>query len=99
MKLVIDIPEDVFKRTVFYREFRDLNDCVITLKALEKAVSLEEELEKIKAKIQKEKCTVGCLPHIIKECNDSKSDREWCEYYFFLKVINERISEIKGEQE
>lgn len=40
MKVVIDIPEDVLKRTVFYREFRDLNDCVTTIKALEKAVPL-----------------------------------------------------------
>ena len=40
MKLIIDIPEDVFKRTVFYREFYDLNDCVTTVKALEKAVPL-----------------------------------------------------------
>ena len=40
IELVIKIPEDVFKRTVFYREFRDLNDCVTTIKALEKAVSL-----------------------------------------------------------
>ena len=40
MKYIIDIPEDVLKRTVFYREFRDLNDCVTTLKALEKAIPL-----------------------------------------------------------
>lgn len=42
MKIVIDIPEDVLKRTVFYREFRDLNDCVTTIKALEKATPLEQ---------------------------------------------------------
>ena len=40
MKLLIDIPEDVFKRTVFYREFRDINDCVTTIKALENAIPL-----------------------------------------------------------
>ena len=40
MKLVIDIPEDVLKRTVFYREFRELNDCITTIKALEKAIPL-----------------------------------------------------------
>lgn len=40
IELVIKIPEDVFKRTIFYREFRDLNDCVTTIKALEKAVFL-----------------------------------------------------------
>lgn len=40
MQIVIDIPEDVLKRTVFYREFKDLDDCVTTIKALEKAVPL-----------------------------------------------------------
>ncbi len=42
MQIVIDIPEDVYKRTVFYREFRDLSDCVATIKALEKAIPLPE---------------------------------------------------------
>lgn len=42
MKLVIEIPEDVLKRTVFYREFRELNDCITTIKALEKAIPLPE---------------------------------------------------------
>ena len=40
MKLIIDIPEDVYKRTVFYREFKDLNDCVKTIKALENGTPL-----------------------------------------------------------
>ena len=40
MKIVIDIPEDTLKRTVFYREFKDLNDCITTIKALEKAIPL-----------------------------------------------------------
>lgn len=40
MKVVIDIPEEVYKRTVFYREFRDLNDCVTTIKALENGTPL-----------------------------------------------------------
>ena len=40
MQIVIDIPEDVYKRTVFYREFRDLSDCLATIKALEKATPL-----------------------------------------------------------
>ena len=40
MQIVIDIPEDVYKRTVFYREFRDLSDCVATIKALEKGTQL-----------------------------------------------------------
>jgi len=40
VELVIKMPEDVFKKTVFYREFRDLNDSITTIKALEKAVLL-----------------------------------------------------------
>ncbi len=40
MEIVIKIPEDVYKRTLFYREFRDLNDCVTTIKALENGIPL-----------------------------------------------------------
>lgn len=40
MQIVIDIPEDVYKKTVFYREFRNLNDCVTTIKALENGTPL-----------------------------------------------------------
>ena len=40
MRLVIDIPEDTYKRTKFYKEFRDLNDCVLVLKAIEHAIEL-----------------------------------------------------------
>lgn len=40
MQIVIDIPEDTLKRTVFYREFRNLNDLVTVIKALEKATPL-----------------------------------------------------------
>lgn len=40
VELVIKIPEDVFKRTVFYREFRSVRDCILTIKALEKATPL-----------------------------------------------------------
>lgn len=54
MKIVIDIPEDVLKRTVFYREFRDLNDCVTTIKALEKATPLD----KIRSEIYEEFMTI-----------------------------------------
>lgn len=42
MQVIIDIPEDVLKRTVFYREFKNLNDCVTTIKALEKAIPLND---------------------------------------------------------
>ena len=42
MQIVIDIPEETYKRTKFYHEFRDLNDCVITLKAIDNAVPLPE---------------------------------------------------------
>ena len=40
VELVIKVPEDVFKRTVFNREFIDLNDYATILKALEKSVQL-----------------------------------------------------------
>ena len=40
MKLIIDIPEDTYKRTKFYKEFRDLNDCVLVLKAIDHAIEL-----------------------------------------------------------
>ncbi len=42
MKLIIDIPEDVYKKTIFYREFKDLNDCVTTIKALENGIPLDD---------------------------------------------------------
>lgn len=42
MKLIIDIPEDVYKKTVFYREFKDLNDCVTTIKALENGTPIPD---------------------------------------------------------
>ena len=40
MQIIIDIPEDVYKRTVSHREFKDLNDCVTTIKALENGTPL-----------------------------------------------------------
>ena len=40
IELVIKIPEDVYKKTIFYREFKDLNDCITTIKALEKSIPL-----------------------------------------------------------
>ena len=40
MQIMIDIPEDVYKRTRFYKEFRELNDCVITLKAIDNGTPL-----------------------------------------------------------
>ena len=42
IELVIKMPEDVFKRTIIHGEFRDLNDCITTIKALENAISLPE---------------------------------------------------------
>ena len=48
MKLIIDIDEDVYKRTVFYREFKDLNDYVKTIKALENSTPLDD----VKAEIE-----------------------------------------------
>ena len=51
MRYIIDIPEDVFKRTVFYREFRDLNDCVTTIKALENGIPLDDLLQRLRKRI------------------------------------------------
>ena len=45
MQVIIDIPEDVLKRTVFYREFKDLNDCITTIKALEKATPVTPTID------------------------------------------------------
>ena len=57
MKLIIDIPEDVYKKTVFYREFRDLSDCVATIKALENGIPIPDnatvcDIEQIRADIE-----------------------------------------------
>ena len=66
MQIVIDIPEDVYKRTVFYREFRDLSDCVATIKALEKATPLPKghgrliDADALKKYIDDCDCCVGC---------------------------------------
>ena len=43
IELVIKMPEDVYKRTVFYREFKDLSDCVTTIKALENGTPLPKQ--------------------------------------------------------
>lgn len=40
IELVIKIPEDTYKRTKFYKEFRDLNDCVLVIKAIDHAIPL-----------------------------------------------------------
>lgn len=85
MKLIIDIPKDVYKRTVFYREFRDLNDCVTTLKALENGTPLEEELKKIKAEIM----SIGNWREIYEVPNGYVVE---C-----LNIIDKHITELKGE--
>ena len=51
MQIVIDIPEETYKRTKFYHEFRDLNDCVIVLKAIDNAVPLSKVLNDINVEI------------------------------------------------
>jgi len=57
MKLIIDLDEEVYKRTKFYREFRDLNDCVITLKAIDNAVPLEDIKTEIQKALDEDKAT------------------------------------------
>lgn len=47
VELVIKMPEDVFKKAVFYRGL-DLNNCITIMKALEKAVLLPKEHGRLK---------------------------------------------------
>ena len=65
IELVVKIPEDVFKRTVFYREFRDLNDCVTTIKALEKAVPLPKGHGKIIDENKQLVEELSKMPHMV----------------------------------
>lgn len=74
MKLIIDIPEDVYKRTKFYKEFRDLNDCVITIKALENSAPLSKWVDGLTDKVNeafaKSNHTREYMIEIIKEYYD-----------------------------
>ena len=53
MKLIIDIPEDVYKRINFYKDLKGLNDYVNAVKAIDKGIPLERVIEDIKAEIDK----------------------------------------------
>jgi len=87
MKYIIDIPEEVYKRIIFYKEFHDLSDCVTTIKAIENGTPLEEELEKIKAEIM----SIGNWREIYEVPNGYVVE---C-----LNIIDKHIAELKGEQE
>ena len=73
VELVIKLPKDVFKKTVFYREFRDLNDCITTIKALENAVLLPKGHGRlIYAKDVGEYLTLADVPTIIEADTESE---------------------------
>lgn len=79
MQIVIEIPEDVYKKTIFYREFKDLNDCVTTIKALENGTPLPKGHGRLKDidKIEWYGCTTEFdCPHKDRECKDC--DRAEC---------------------
>lgn len=98
MKMIIDIDERAYAGCVKLKSNDDMGVLGFHLiNATANGTPLIEELEKIKAEIELTKCNKGCLPRIIAECNISKSNREWCEYYYCLKIINKHISELKGE--
>lgn len=97
MKVVIDIPEDVLKRTVFYREFRDLNDCITTIKALEKAIPLPKGCGRL---IDGDKL----LDDIEKQYPASVSETDKCKryarlvYYWAVKNSQTIIEADKGSE-
>lgn len=83
MQIVIDIPEDTYKRTKFYKEFRDLNDCVLVLKAIDHAIELPKGH--------------GRLKDVDKIINDGRS-KGFCDWYDEMKyadTIIEAESEVK----
>ena len=88
MKLIIDIPEDVYKKTVFYREFKDLNDCVTTIKALEKATPLD----KIRAEIEQIYQEIDTISH--NEYENAVEQGKECAYENVLDIIDKYT---KGE--
>ena len=88
MELVIKLPEDVLKRTVFYREFRDLNDCVATIKALENAVPLPKGHGRLKD-----------VDWIDDNCENHHSDKDgsWCYTWGDIDNAPTIIEADKGE--
>ena len=88
MKLIINIPEDVYTR-LFDNGIQDneitIDDICEMARALRLGTPLEEELEKIKAEIQD-------LIDFEETCCGNTTLGYQC-----LGVINNRISELKGE--
>lgn len=94
MKIVIDIPEDVLKRTVFYREFKDLNDCITTIKALEKAITLPKshgrimDVDKVIKKMEERE----------EQLKDDRSIWETAGVETALDMFGEAIIEAESEE-
>lgn len=94
MKIVIDIPEDVLKRTVFYREFKDLNDCITTIKALEKAVPIPKghgrimDVDKVIKKMEERE----------EQLKDDRSIWETAGVETALDMFGEAIIEAESEE-
>lgn len=99
MKLIIDIPEDVYKRTVFYHEFKDLNDCVESVKAIVNGTPLDDvKPEKMKVTEKEYVCMWGLTVKVKarseaeakKKCADSLSnDFFTCVYPEDVEIIPE----------
>lgn len=94
MKIVIDIPEDVLKRTVFYRKFKDLNDCITTIKALEKAVPIPKghgrimDVDKVIKKMEERE----------EQLKDDRSIWETAGVETALDMFGEAIIEAESEE-
>lgn len=94
MKIVIDIPEDTLKRTVFYREFKDLNDCITTIKALEKAVPIPKghgrimDVDKVIKKMEERE----------EQLKDDRSIWETAGVETALDMFGEAIIEAESEE-
>ena len=83
MKLIIDIPE------VFY-EYCKAQEVAIEIQlAVKNGVLLEDELKKIKEELHRESWTMIGIAQ----------DRQLLDLYEVDKIINDRITELKGEAE
>lgn len=90
MKLVIDMPEDLYKEkirgTTSNRQDRKILECV------KNGTPLEEELEKIRGEFYK------CRDYIICNHNHTEADMNKLDgLVLAIAITDERISELKGE--
>ena len=85
MKLIIDIDKKIYDRAM-------LGDFNITVfdEAVRNGIPLEEELEKIKAEVDKKYDELYVI--------DEFTNGEASAYVKILEIVNEHIAELKGEQ-